>query len=116
MVSVSKEAAAQLRYQPAQMQTMLEDPLHESSRLPAPTWAEMLQQPLLLLFKPHFANASIKWKKLSMNTTPLALFISAVLMPRQAEHPGKGGGSKCRGETGGKQVTQTGNKHTKQKV
>lgn len=52
-------------------------------------------------------------KKIKMNTTPFALFVSAALTPRQAEHQGKVGGSKRRGETEGKQVTQRGNKKHK---
>jgi len=98
------------------MQIQLEDPLHVSSGMPAPTWVEMLQHPFLLLLQPHFADTSIKWKKINTNTTPFALFSSAALTPHQAEHQGKAGGSQHRGETEGKQVTQRGNKNTNQKA
>lgn len=84
------------------MQIQLEDLLHASSGLPAPTWAEMLQH-LFLFFQPHFADASIKREKKSQSehhTTCILHF--SCLGATSSRTSGQGGREQAQGRDGRK--------------
>lgn len=125
VASVPIEGAAQHGYLPAWMETQLEHPLHVSSGLPAPTWAEMLQHPFLLLsaiFPRHKHQTKQKgktkqtnFKSPNMNITACILHLGC-LDATASRASGQSGREHVQRKTEGKQITQRGNKNTNQNV
>lgn len=106
------------------VQTQLEHPLHASSGLPAPTWAEILQHPFLLhsaIFHRHKHHTKQKEKTKQTNEKRPNMNLTACILHLGCLDPtstasGQSGREHVQRETQGKQITQRGNKNTNQNV